>query len=271
MKNNAITQIERHIRLPLLPEIRALYERADGDLKWDKDCYGPVMGELPMRLMSSAEAIRIFDSYGSMIDLRGSAGFWEGMNGTYAFVYLTGPLQGRVYFWDYDGRHTSIAFRSIDSFLQALEEDRHKQDDWYNIPTDYFIDSNYFYHGKAVCRSASTADVALDLAAREELRCEYLPENIKDELDELHYASNIMALTPPDRTEEVIRFLNSEDMWVQERACEILGNREYHPAIDQLAEVVQNGMPNGRSAARRALQRMRPEPARQRFRELDDR
>jgi hypothetical protein len=65
-----------------------------------------------------------------------------------------------------------------------------------------------------------TRPTATDLAAREELRREYTPEKIKDELDEDHYAFNIMALTPPDRTEDLLPFLHSKDIWVQARACD---------------------------------------------------
>jgi len=256
---SAITKIEQHLGVPLLPELRALYFRANSDRDWDEDELGPFHSSegLPMRLMSSAEVIRLFDGFSGRIDLYGSAGFWQGRNGAYAFAFLTGPLQGRVYFYDYDGRNTSIAFRSIPSFYDALEEAGEQRIDWYQMPTDYYIDSSYYYHGAATCRPASPDDIAADLEAREQLLREYTPENVKTEFDEHHYAFNIMALTPPERTEDVVQFLRSSDMWVQARACQILGNRQYEPAVEQLAELARSGKGNGRSAADRALQRIR--------------
>jgi hypothetical protein len=252
---SAITNIEQHLGVPLLSDLCALYERAHDDRDWDEDERGPFYSSqgLPMRLMSSAEVIRLFDSFRGRINLYGSAGFWQGRNGTYAFAFVTGPLQGRVYFWDYDGRNTSIAFRSIPSFYEALEEAGEQQIDWYQMPTDYFIQSQYYYHGAAVCRPASPDDIAADLVAREELLREYTPENVQTEFDEHHYAFNIMALTPPERTADVMRFLRSSDMWVRAYACEILGNRQYEPAVEQLAEAARSGS----GAAQRALQRIR--------------
>ena len=42
----------------------------------------------------------------------------------------------------------------------------------------------------------------------------------------------------------------------QARACDILGNRRYEAAIDQLGEIARAGTTNGRGAALRALGRI---------------
>ncbi|MGQ3479107.1 LacI family transcriptional regulator [Paenibacillus sp. TY11] len=48
-----------------------------------------------------------------------------------------------------------------------------------------------------------------------------------------------------------------EDMYVQERACVLLGHHRYEPATESLKEVVEHGMPNGKPAARKALSMIR--------------
>ncbi|RJG25253.1 LacI family transcriptional regulator [Paenibacillus thiaminolyticus] len=46
-------------------------------------------------------------------------------------------------------------------------------------------------------------------------------------------------------------------MYVQERACEILGYHRHVPAKEKLWEIAQSGMANGRQAAKGALARIR--------------
>jgi hypothetical protein len=45
-------------------------------------------------------------------------------------------------------------------------------------------------------------------------------------------------------------------MWIQARACDILGNRRYEPAIGKLGDIARTGTTNGRGAAMRALGRI---------------
>jgi hypothetical protein len=188
--------------------------------------------------------------------MRQSAAFWRGGNGEYAALFLTGPLTGRVYIIDDDGRNDSTSFRSPESFLESLNEAAAKGLDWQDLRTDYYVDTEYFYRGEAVCKPASEADVASDREARDLLREEYAAATIKDEFEDHHYAMNIMGLTPPSETEAVLEFLDSEDMWIQARACAILGNRRYQSAIDKLGEIARAGTTNGRGAAMRALGRI---------------
>jgi len=62
-------------------------------------------------------------------------------------------------------------------------------------------------------------------------------------------------------TEEIVSyiylFLDDEDMYVQERAIQLLGQHRHAPARDRLVALVKTAMPNGQEAAKAALKAMR--------------
>jgi HEAT repeat protein len=71
---------------------------------------------------------------------------------------------------------------------------------------------------------------------------------------------DIIALTPPERTPDLLGFLEDQDLWVQEEAAEALGRRRYQPAIPQLVKVAQREttrVHNARIGAILALGRMK--------------
>lgn len=248
-----VDRLQSYLGCTLLPGLRALYERGDGERYVEDDEPLPSNENRPMRLMSTDEVIEWHDSFSQFCDLRGSCPFWIGDNSELAAVYLSGPLQGRVYFWNYDGRNDSIAYRSIDSFLNALSDAARLGSDWYQMPTDYYVDTEYYLHGPAVCLPASAEDYAADLRARDELLQQYKQSVTPDEAAEHYYTFNIMALTAPNRSHDLLSFLDPDDMWIPERACHIIGLRRYEPAVDQLVALVRRGRANAERAALVAL------------------
>lgn len=273
-----IQRLEKELGYALLPGLRALYERGDGETDavqphhipsgWPfRRGRTPTREGRPMRLLSSEEAISVNQLYEEHANLRHSRLFWKACDSEYAALYMAGPLAGRIYFWTYDGRHDSVAFRSIRSFLESMNMLRPTdvEDDetpgWHSAQTDYFVASQYFYHEAAVCKPASHEDTVSDVAAREALQTEYASAEIESELDDHHFAFNIMALTPADQAELLLPFLDSKDMWIQARACEILGNRKAEWAVHRLEQIAVNGTANGRSAAKWALGRIGTGPA----------
>ena len=255
-----IERIESHLGVPLPADLRELYEQGDGESPHD---FVPYSTSRAMRLMSADEVIENYGRSRLFGPDRGWCMFWASGNGEYAAAYLTGPLTGRVYIYDNDGRHDSIAFRSVRSFVASMNDlaaGDPGHNDWPYLATDYYVDSEYFYRGKATCKPATAEEIAADVEAQKQLRAEYATAQINDELDEHHYAFNIMALTPTNQTESILEFLeplDSRDMWIQERACNLLGHRRFHPATARLGEVVRTGDTNGRMAALRALGRDR--------------
>jgi HEAT repeat protein len=75
----------------------------------------------------------------------------------------------------------------------------------------------------------------------------------QDDQARIEYAFSIMALTPPDRSSSLIAFTYDEDFYIKGRACELLGERKFEPAIDRLAEIAAEKIPNAPYAAKRAL------------------
>lgn len=73
-------------------------------------------------------------------------------------------------------------------------------------------------------------------------------------------AFDVIAMTPPERTSELLSFLDDQDLWVQEGAAEALGMRKFQPAIPELMKVAQREttrVHNARIGAILALGRMK--------------
>ena len=92
----------------------------------------------------------------------------------------------------------------------------------------------------------------------EEIRGEFAAET--DERKRRRIAFDLIALIPPDQAADLIPLLDDKDLWVQERAAEILGKLRYQPAISKLVEVAAREttrVPNARIAALIALGKMK--------------
>ena len=62
--------------------------------------------------------------------------------------------------------------------------------------------------------------------------------------------------TPPDIETTLYPFLDDADMYVQERAIELLGFHRYQPALPKLTELATTAQHNGQLAAKIALQKI---------------
>lgn len=71
------------------------------------------------------------------------------------------------------------------------------------------------------------------------------------------YLFSIITLTPYAQLHEILPLLDELDMWIQERAAEILGFHRYVPASEKLNWVKEHGQHNGKMAAELALKRKR--------------
>lgn len=168
-------------------------------------------------------------------------------NSNYAAVYVGGPMKNKICYLDHEETDISPVFRSINSFVQAIRQN--PESGWCDIPRDYPV----------LLEELETNRTSDDLRVIEEIRNFINKEN---ELDE-NYRANllfcIMALTPKSNLNEIIKYLYDEDMWVQERACRVLGYHKYEPATEHLKKVMENGMHNGKLAAKRALNEIKKE------------
>jgi hypothetical protein len=186
--------------------------------------------------------------------------FWMEGNSDYAGVYLSGSLAGKVCLYDHEDPNFAPRFRSVANFcdwynrylaaLNAMEtpDDLHS---WHNdnVSADY-----------PLLEDAPETDAA-DLALAQELTTQFnaITDRSYETRRYRHYLGfSAMNLLPFSASNRLLEFTYNDDMWIQARACELLGKRRYLAAIPRLAEVVQEGTHNGRLAADYALKQMQP-------------
>lgn len=138
--------------------------------------------------------------------------------------------------------------------MLASPTDEEDYVDWHDAPSDYYIDSTYYLHGKAIENPRIAADLDSDLAAR--LALEQSFGEASDEDTHRFFSYSFMALTPPSRTEDISKFLNSGDDWILQRAADLLGSCKVETAIPQLLQVIKSSRGNGMTSAVSALGRI---------------
>jgi len=213
----------------------------------------PAPGFGPLRLLRVDE---VRDTYAALQDFGlpdSIVPFWTDDQSNYAALYVRGPLASRVCFVDHDEIDLVPAYVSVESFSRAAAAAAGPDTDWSEMPRDYprLSPSPLDAEESALASSLRTAAVDSDDDTRAYL---------------LHCA---MVLTPANESDTLRADLCDRDMWVQERACTLLGQRRVERAIEDLVRVAREGMHNGRLAAIRALGDIGTETCRQRLEELE--
>jgi hypothetical protein len=160
-------------------------------------------------------------------------------NSNYICVYKSGPLLGKICYFSYGETSLDPKFRNIENLVTAISANPDAWD-FTELPED-ILD-----YPLKLTREDNNIKESLFTRYHEEA-----DDDIKTQL-----AFSIMSLTPTDNLEELYPFLNSDDMYIQERAIDMLGFHRYMPAADKLAELQTTALPNGQSAAVRALKRI---------------
>lgn len=212
---------------------------------------------LPFRLMSIAEVTE----FNSAVEEFGWAKlglrvFWCDDNSNYAGLYVKGPLSGCICFIDHSETDLSPVYRSLYSFLVNLIDAAEKGFGWYDMPTEY----------PQYTPSENAIRTAEDWARAQALK--HFFEVAEDEEEKLQLAYCIMQITPFEETDSLLDFLQDQDMYIQEKAAEIIGRRKYEAAVPQLAQLVLEGGPNGRIAAIRTLKNIGTKSSREKLQEL---
>lgn len=227
-----LDDLERVLGASLPESVRAIYE--------DHRAEEPVE-DLCLRLLSppeAAQAIIGLREHGNPVEDHELGPFWADDDSNYAGVFVAGPLAGRVFLIDHEEPSPEPRWHSVESFYDALLDGRDAGLYWPDLVTDY-------PRGPA---DHSPVDDAL-----------------ADRLFALHHerpdspvgrraAVEALALSSAAHAGAVMALLRSDDMWIQERAAQILGHWRWEPAIAGLVEVVRTGQHNGRGAGIRALQ-----------------
>lgn len=243
----SLHELEAYLGGPLPSPVAALYDAPDP--------IGPVHDL--MRLLSPAEAIetnRALREFDSERD-PDFYFFWTDDNSNFAGVYLSGELAPRVALYDHEEPSDTPAYFGVESFQAARALGAESGLAWYELTADY-----------PVVGAAASPHAEADRA----LAHKYLQAYREDPANRQRLAFLAMNLLPPDETESICELMSSEDMWVQERACQVVGLRKHQPAITRLKQVAIGGLHTGRVAAILALKKMETPEARGVLEELRD-
>jgi hypothetical protein len=245
--HHSLAELQRAVDLP--PEVVEIYHDHDGSNGL------PRRGDrwLPARLMPIAEVLKIREATAWLNDEMPSVGsfvfLWTDDNSNYAAVYTSGLLAGWITVFDHEEPALTPAYRSARSFLT----------------------NQMLYGPGAVQKSEAAYDLRMMLREVPVVRDDPLFVNhdreLVTEFRTLHqregnddvrrlYAKCAICLTPVQDTNDVLSFLNDQDMWTPESAIRLLELREFEGGVDELARLAREGYPNGDSAAMRLLVRM---------------
>lgn len=196
-----------------------------------------------LRLLNDNEVIELMEWMSEVEVYRHIVPLWTDDNSNYIGVYHQGTLKYRICYINHEETDTSPGFRSISSFTNSI--DQHPDLEWSELNKDY-----------PAIVTVDSGDRDHDIQSIQELNHLLASDELDDDL-RCQVIFSIMALTPIDQLESLMAFLDDEDMYVQERACEIMGFHKFKPARDKLEEITANGSHNGKQAAKRALLHMR--------------
>ncbi|ACT04232.1 SMI1/KNR4 family protein [Paenibacillus sp. JDR-2] len=196
-----------------------------------------------LRLMDVEEILEVVDYMSDIEVLQGLVPLWTDDNSNYICVHVQGACKYKVSYMNHEETDLSPRFRSIRSFIDELESN--SASDWDELKKDYpsETDNRLESEEDLKCISDLNALIGSNEELSDELRCQSI------------FA--ILALTPKDHLDSIVKYLDDEDMYVQERACEIIGHHRYLPAKDKLTEVSEFGMHNGKMAAQQTLAKLR--------------
>lgn len=161
-------------------------------------------------------------------------------NSDYWCVFVRGPLHGRVCYLGHDEPDIAPCYRRLAHLVDAL-----------NVCPDacelYDIDRTQM---DFPARVEDDADQQALVQLYQQLE---KAQQVNDETSQQQVAYCIMALTPLTQLEALYVFVQSDDMFIEERAITLLKVHQYAPARDLLMRMASEALPNGRQAALKAL------------------
>ncbi|MGE7112536.1 hypothetical protein [Lysinibacillus sp. NPDC047702] len=235
--DNFFNQISTFLNISLPQEVMNAF---------DNPIYMKRKNDFLIRLLSFEEATEMYLYLNEDINSSEVFPLWTDNDSNYVGVYMFGSLTGKVCFINHEEIDLSPVYPNVQTFIKILLENH--ESDWYELPKYYPMSKEH-------------TDVLLlrqDVQAIIELK-NLLKNPELDEEKRTQYMFSIMALTPYTQLHEIIPLLEDMDMWVQERAAEILGFHRYLPAREKLNWVKEHGQYNGKMAAEIALRRIRME------------
>jgi hypothetical protein len=232
--------IDRAGALP--PLVEALYRDFDGCAQARmKHCMAQGMRPMPIDEVLQMSPILNEYSEDAGCWLDSIVWLWTDDNSNYFGLYTQGPCAGfavRLMHddWDLSPTHRD-AEELFGAIVTALERDRYA--DVHDVP-------------RSLPRAARTpAHDADELALA--LRYQALLESTDNEIERSAAAGCFLALLPFGETERAVALFDDPDMYVQERAAALLGQRSWRAGVPALERLARRGQGNGASQAMRVL------------------
>ncbi|GCD10033.1 HEAT repeat domain-containing protein [Clostridium tagluense] len=204
--------------------------------------YKQEKSEFFIRLMEIDEVLEMKDFFDKCEVFRNLIPIWTDDNSNYVCMYYSGTLKYRICYLNHEETDIAPQYRSIQAFINELEKD--EEYDWQELIKDYptrdKMNRTYEEKELSTIKELNTALDSSDLD--EDLRTQII--------------YSILTLTPYDHLDSIIKYLDDEDCYVQERACEVVGFHRYSPVISKLKELCISGMINVPGAAKRALRQI---------------
>jgi len=175
-------------------------------------------------------------------------------NSNYIGYFYTGPLKGKICFINHEETDLSPGFRSVNNLIQEILS---KPDcEWLELSLDY------------------PEEARNDLNLHEDLETiELIKKNIADNKINDDYRQQLMyaliSITPFSCTEDLYKYLKSDDMYIQEKAVNVIRKRRYKKAADKLFDIAKNGMHNGKISAICALKEINTKETSDMLKELE--
>jgi hypothetical protein len=247
-----VQALERAMGCPLPDDVRQLYADHDGS----NDRPTTSVGWCPLRLLPIREAIETNRELADALRDEPKAGdiLWlcTDDNSNYAGVFLDGPLAGFVTVLNHEEPELTPAFRSIGSFVARAFRagDQGAEREVVDIPG---IDREL-----PTSAPAPGSEVA-DRALAQEFLVRY--RAAVDDRSRLAWACSFLCVLPFPDTDLAVELLREPDMWIPERAVNLLELRR-HAAPAELERLAREGAANGYGAAIRALVRLATPEAR---------
>ncbi len=240
----AIEDVQQRLGCNLPEPLLALYNT-------HKDA-SQIGSTVEIRLMPLAEVVNLHqiiqeEDWGNFVT-KGVRIFWADDDGNFVGLYVTDLLEGKLCFVDHEEVDLSPDYNSVQSFVNTLAEASSQDLSWREIRRDY----------PTIQASVDPQVDLQDWKIAQSFRSLY--EISHD--DKIYHAFCTIILTPYAKTDTLLTFTYDDNMHVQAKACEVLGQRKYEPAIDRLAEVARSGTGNGKIASIIALGRINSKAAR---------
>ncbi|WP_156497305.1 HEAT repeat domain-containing protein [Paenibacillus jamilae] len=200
--------------------------------------------KVQLRLLSEQELAESIEWMAQIEVFKHIVPLWTDDHSNYVGLYVEGPLAYRLCYINHEETDLSPVYRNAASLIAELEQN--PVQDWDQLHKDY--PSGGDISAKQLtedirCKNELQAILEKDLSMEDDVRCQLL--------------YSLMAITPVSEVDSLLSYVDDEDMYVQERACMLLGHHGYEPATELLKEVVKHGSPNGKLAARKALSMIR--------------